>query len=551
MPDIRVIAWNIKDFKGSTFTKHGNTILDRIYDATGARLCDVFVIVEPFSKNKKFGVGALVTEGAGLDGVLALYYALAAKDCAWQVVPLRASCQPPKSDMVAVYYYSRLVDFTGPDNIGGIPAVVTKTATPHGHALPWSAATTLAGKIRYYDATPAEINFAGRRPYMVTFNTPERVTLQFTLTVANATPGLGVAAAALPGGVQGSPYLFQLQPKGGTPPYTWTQGGATNLPAGLAFNTATHQLAGTPTANGAFTLQVTLRDSTGASVTATLNLAIAAPGGALAFGTAANLPDAVAGEAYTISLVTKGGVGNRTVSHARKQVTDALPAGMTLAADGSLAWAAPVAGTYTFDVDVVDQTARGFKLMGVHAPPDARYPDNALMVENLANILEITTNRGGVPVAICGDFNVCPIAATPTACYDRQHKVRERDALQKLTASLPAPQRFTSQNANRRTGLKSSDKAGKDAYAKAKATGAVALDDLTSHAYDHALTIGFNAVLNVDTLNLCAGDAGWANAVNDAHTNSNPHPIKGIVRKYLWKDGVSDHYPVKFTLQVT
>jgi hypothetical protein len=53
------------------------------------------------------------------------------------------------------------------------------------------------------------------------------------------------------------------------------------------------------------------------------------------------------------------------------------------------------------------------------------------------------------------------------------------------------------------------------------------------------------------TLNLCAGDAGWANAVNDAHTNSNPHPIKGIVRKYLWKDGVSDHYPVKFTLQVT
>jgi hypothetical protein len=550
--DIRVLAWNIKDFKGSSFTKHGNKILNVLYDAAGTRQFDIFVVVEPFSKMKKFGVGHVVTEGAGLDGILALYFALAAKDLAWKVVPLRASCKPPKSDMVAVYYYSRLVTFEGPDNIGGgVPPVVTKTATPGGHALPWSAATILAGQVRFYDATPTEIGFHGRRPYLTTWNVPARVTRPFTLTVNAAVgPNLAIATAALPAGVLNRPYSFQLQAQGGTGPYTWAAGGGSNLPAGLALSPG-GKLQGTPTAHGNFTLQAVLSDSTPTpAVTANLNFTIANAGVPLAFGTGAALPAAVAGQPYEVILVSEGGTGARTVTHARKLVTGPLPAGMTLAADGTLQWPNPAVGNHTIDVDVADQQVRGFKLVGIHAPPDNRYPNNVNMVQNLADIREITSTRGGIPVAVCGDFNVCPVIVHPNKCYDKKHKATEATALDALRLHANHAYRFTSQNANRRTGLKSAAKAGKDAYAAVKGTAnPIALDHLASHAYDHVLTIGFAGVNAVDTVNLVANDPGFANAQTQAQAN-NPHPIKGLVKHYLWSSGVSDHYPVKFTLQL-
>lgn len=101
MPTIRSICWNINNFKGSSWTKHGNTIMETIYDAAGTRLLDMFVVVEPYSKMKAFGLGDNVTDGAGLDGVLSLYFALAAKDLRWKVAPLRTTAMPPTSDMIA------------------------------------------------------------------------------------------------------------------------------------------------------------------------------------------------------------------------------------------------------------------------------------------------------------------------------------------------------------------------------------------------------------------------------------------------------------------
>lgn len=362
MTNVRVVSWNIKDFKGSTFTKHGNRILELLYDSTGARLCDVFVIVEPFSKIKKFGVGSIVTTGAGVDGILALYFALRDKDAHWKAVPPRLACKWPKSDMVAIFYHSQVVTLDGPDTATPGAAIVTKTKNPNGHPLPWAQANTDVGKIRYYNAHGAEINFYGRRPYLVRFE-------------------------------------------------------------------------------------------------------------------------------------TAGPVKNK------------------------------------------------FQILALHAPPDARYPDNAAMVENLANIREITVNRGGTPVAICGDFNVCPL--NTHACLNK-HQQRERDALNDLVTA-----QYTSQNGNRRTGCKSSAKAQKDAYAGIQTNSVLALDDISTHAYDHVLTQGFGGgnVQNVGTANVVAEDAGFANALTDAQ-NGKPHPVKGIVRRWMWATGVSDHLPVRFTLVV-
>src|SRR3954454_19672320 len=102
MPDIRVISWNIKDFKSQlpskkpkkpagTWENHGNTILDILYDALNVRQFDMFVIVEPYFRSNLFGFGDIVTNAPGLEGVLRLYYALRAKEAGWRVAPLRAS----------------------------------------------------------------------------------------------------------------------------------------------------------------------------------------------------------------------------------------------------------------------------------------------------------------------------------------------------------------------------------------------------------------------------------------------------------------------------
>jgi hypothetical protein len=736
MPDIRVIAWNIKDFKSNrggtpgTWQNHGNTILNVLYDA-GVRQCDIFMIVEPFFRSNLFAFGDLVTNAPGLEGVLELYFALAAKDAAWKVVPLRASANAPKSDMIAVFYHSGVVEFTGPSVINGVPALTTTVPTPMNHAQPWNGLTNRAGQVGFINAASAPIDFRGRSPYLTTFNVPDRVTQTVTLTVAPAGGALAVKTASLPAGVANQPYLFVLQAEGGTPPYVWTRGAGTNLPAGLALNG--NRLEGTPTAAGNFTLDIDLTDGAAGAVNKSLNFTIAAANANLAFTTAPNLPDAVAGQPYETILTTTGGTGSaREVAHVRHQVTDTLPVGMTLGADGKLVWNNPLAGNHSFDVEVLDRTtarlpitlavangaggglavataalpngvinkpylfmlqadggtppytwaqgggtnlpaglalngsrlegtptaagnftlvanltdgaagavtrtlnftitmasvnlgfasggnlpaavagqpyehtlvtsggrgpgvvthvkplptsalpagmtlgadgklvwnnpvagnhmfavevtdsARAFKLLGVHAPPDSDFPDNAVMVENLAEILEVTTSRHGFAVAVCGDFNVCPLNA---GICNNKHQARERNALSGGALGGLTGVGFVSQNANRRSSLKSSSNGQKDAFDAAKA-GAVGLDAIGRNAFDHVLTMGFNAVNNVDTMNLVALDAGYVAAIAQAqnvhlHPSKRASAIKGIVRKYLWADGVSDHLPVKFTLNL-
>jgi virginiamycin B lyase len=95
------------------------------------------------------------------------------------------------------------------------------------------------------------------------------------ITISAATPI--ISGAALPAGTTGSPYSTQLTASGGTPPYSsWTvTTGA--LPAGLALNSATGAISGTPLAAGTSTVSVTVRDSLGAiSPPQVLSIAVAA-----------------------------------------------------------------------------------------------------------------------------------------------------------------------------------------------------------------------------------------------------------------------------------
>ena len=94
---------------------------------------------------------------------------------------------------------------------------------------------------------------------------------------------LGITTPSLPAATFGIPYSVTLKASGGKSPYTWSVFGGSgsacdltkNLPAGLALNTSTGLISGTPSQDGtcSFTAQVT--DSENPAGTATANFSIA------------------------------------------------------------------------------------------------------------------------------------------------------------------------------------------------------------------------------------------------------------------------------------
>lgn len=113
--------------------------------------------------------------------------------------------------------------------------------------------------------------------------TPAEKLQEVALTVSGGTTGSGgtltVTAADLPKGSVGVYYAFSPTVSGGASPYVWT---STTLPAGLALDSRTGFITGTPTAAGTFPVVLTVTDANGVQVNRNLSMVIdgAAGGGA-------------------------------------------------------------------------------------------------------------------------------------------------------------------------------------------------------------------------------------------------------------------------------
>src|SRR5262249_45647795 len=81
-------------------------------------------------------------------------------------------------------------------------------------------------------------------------------TKAYTLTIAP--PPLSISTASLNSGAFGLTYSQRLEASGGNAPYTWS---AVGLPDGLGVNSATGLISGAPGVAGAFTVVVTVSDS--------------------------------------------------------------------------------------------------------------------------------------------------------------------------------------------------------------------------------------------------------------------------------------------------
>ncbi|MBB2775704.1 UNVERIFIED_ORG: outer membrane autotransporter protein [Comamonas terrigena] len=151
----------------------------------------------------------------------------------------------------------------------------------------------------------------------------------------------------------GTAYNSTLSASGGTGPYSFSLVAGT-LPAGLTL-ASNGTLSGTPTAGGTFNLTVRATDSstgTGApfstdrAYTLTVNAATITliPG---------SLPAASVGTAYSSMVTASGG----TAPYGYAVTSGALPAGLTLAPNGTLSGTPTAGGTFNFTITATDSSS--------------------------------------------------------------------------------------------------------------------------------------------------------------------------------------------------
>ncbi|RJS02619.1 autotransporter outer membrane beta-barrel domain-containing protein [Xanthomonas sp. CFBP 7698] len=222
-------------------------------------------------------------------------------------------------------------------------------------------------------------------------------TQAYALTVAG--PNLVLPASTLPTGTAGQAYTAAITPAtGGTAPYSYAlTAGA--LPAGVVLDTATGGLSGTPTVAGTFNFTLTASDSTpspAAQASRSYALTIGAATLVIGQGT---LPPAVNGTAYSQTLTVSGGVAPYRFS----VTSGTLPAGLTLAADGTLSGTPSAEGVSNFTITVTDASAasaaQAYSVSVGSAAPVAM-ADAAVTMDGTAVTVAVTGNDTGTITAI-------------------------------------------------------------------------------------------------------------------------------------------------------
>jgi uncharacterized protein with beta-barrel porin domain len=211
---------------------------------------------------------------------------------------------------------------------GALPAGVT--VLPDGTL---SGTPTVAGTFNF--TLGATDSSTGTGPYS-TYKA-------YTLVVAP--PTITLAPASLPDATVASAYAQSITASGGTGPYFHAvTAGA--LPAGLALS-ASGTLEGTPTEGGSFAFSVTATDANGFTGVQDYTLGVNPPAMSLA---PATLPNAVAGAAYSQSIIASGGVE----PYGYAVASGTLPAGFSLSSTGVLSGTTTAAGSFDFTVVATD-----------------------------------------------------------------------------------------------------------------------------------------------------------------------------------------------------
>ncbi|MCL1560583.1 putative Ig domain-containing protein [Xanthomonas nasturtii] len=226
----------------------------------------------------------------------------------------------------------------------------------------------------------------------------------YSLTVAG--PNLVLPASTLPAGTAGQVYAAAITPAtGGTAPYSYAlTAGA--LPNGVVLDTATGGLSGTPTLSGTFNFTLTATDSTpspAAQASQSYAVTIAAATLVLAQPT---LPPAVRGSAYDQVLTASGGIAPYRYSVA----SGTLPAGLSLASDGTLSGTPTTQGSSSFTIAVADAGNASATQAYTFTVSDAA----PVAVADVAATMTDTAVTAAVTANDTGNITAIAIATAPT-----------------------------------------------------------------------------------------------------------------------------------------
>src|SRR5262245_8531620 len=149
-----------------------------------------------------------------------------------------------------------------------------------------------------------------------------------------APPPVEMPADSLGDSTVGAVYSHTITATGGTGALSYS---ATGLPAGLAIDSGSGAISGTPSASGDFSVEITATDEKAVSASQAYPLKIY---DAVTIQTA-SLPDATASSVYTATLRAQGGKAPVVLS----QTAGTLPSGLTFtAATGVIAGTPDTAG---------------------------------------------------------------------------------------------------------------------------------------------------------------------------------------------------------------
>jgi hypothetical protein len=161
-------------------------------------------------------------------------------------------------------------------------------------------------------------------------------------TITPVCPALTMTPAAMPAAVVGTAFSQTVAADDGTAPYTFALASG-SLPAGLALNTSTGVISGTPTSTVPVIFTIRATDTYGCAITTTYGLN---PGCAAIDIAPATLPGGFTGTAYSAALsATPATTYSWTVA------AGALPPGLTLnASTGALSGTPTTTGSHSFTV---------------------------------------------------------------------------------------------------------------------------------------------------------------------------------------------------------
>jgi hypothetical protein len=109
----------------------------------------------------------------------------------------------------------------------------------------------------------------------------QSVTQALSLTINAVTAGLNITTTSpLANGTLSTAYSATITASGGTPPYTWTLGSGSTLPAGLSLTSGSPSatIAGTPTVTGTYQFTLDVKDSASTPATASASFLLTISG---------------------------------------------------------------------------------------------------------------------------------------------------------------------------------------------------------------------------------------------------------------------------------